>query len=300
MSVHNKLYVKSGLFVDNVNGSNLSNAWIHLATVDQNLAKADDVEFNTLNLTSNLTVGGDLTVNGTVTVINSTELKIEDNIIVLNKGEQGSGVTSVTSGIEIARGSLDNQQLLFNENNDTWTVGVSGGAHYRLAELVDSPQTQGAIPGYDSTGRLAEAEGLTTHVVTQLQQIAPTVTISSAQWAYLSSMQQVNPTSDVTFNNVTVNGSITHSVIDDISTDSNILSSITICDTGNNPVTVTLPDNATHKGKSYTIVLKNAVNDLTIVVSGTDVIEGNSSMVLDITGQHITVCSLGNGTWIIM
>ena len=63
----------------------------------------------------NVQVTGNITIAGTQTVVNSQELDIVDNIIVLNKGETGAGVTENTSGIEIDRGTSTNAQFLFDE-----------------------------------------------------------------------------------------------------------------------------------------------------------------------------------------
>jgi hypothetical protein len=71
---------------------------------------------------------GDLTVNGTTTTVNSTVVDITDNIITLNNGEVGAGVTLGTAGITIDRGSSDDAHLLYDETNDIWVVdqGIGG------------------------------------------------------------------------------------------------------------------------------------------------------------------------------
>lgn len=61
-------------------------------------------------------ITGDLIVEGETTTVNTTNLEIEDNIIRLNIGETGAGITEGTSGIEIDRGTLPNAQLLFDES----------------------------------------------------------------------------------------------------------------------------------------------------------------------------------------
>lgn len=48
-------------------------------------------------------VTGDLRVLGNTTTVDTTNLQIEDNIILLNKGETGSGVTEGSAGIQIQR-----------------------------------------------------------------------------------------------------------------------------------------------------------------------------------------------------
>lgn len=74
--------------------------------------------------TGNVVVSGDLTVYGSSTTISSQDLEIQDNVITLNKGETGPGVTLDVSGIVIDRGSLPDVQFLFDENK-TWTDSQS-------------------------------------------------------------------------------------------------------------------------------------------------------------------------------
>jgi hypothetical protein len=66
-------------------------------------------------------VTGDLVVQGETTTVNTTNLAIEDNIIVLNKNQTGAGITlaspiSGRSGVEINRGNNPAGQFLFDEN----------------------------------------------------------------------------------------------------------------------------------------------------------------------------------------
>lgn len=72
---------------------------------------------------ASLTVTGDLTVQGSLTSIETTNTAITDNVIVLNKGEQGAGVSSVYSGFEVDRGTESNVGFLWDDTNDRWQVG---------------------------------------------------------------------------------------------------------------------------------------------------------------------------------
>ena len=66
-------------------------------------------------------ITGNLNVQGDVTTITTTNLDIEDNIITLNKGELGFGVSEIVSGIEIDRGTatLGNARFVWDES-ETW------------------------------------------------------------------------------------------------------------------------------------------------------------------------------------
>jgi len=74
-------------------------------------------------VSANLSVSGNFTVAGNVTSVDSTITNIKDNIITLNKGETGSGVTLNVSGIEVDRGDLARQRLIWNEAVGKWTAG---------------------------------------------------------------------------------------------------------------------------------------------------------------------------------
>ena len=58
----------------------------------------------TVQAVTALVIDGDLTILGRATAIESINTEIVDNIIVLNSGELGPGVSAGTSGIEIDRG----------------------------------------------------------------------------------------------------------------------------------------------------------------------------------------------------
>ena len=89
--------------------------------------------------THTLTVDGNLVITGTSTTVSSTNTAIADNVIVLNEGEAGAGVTSGTSGLEIDRGSVDNATIHFDEANDVFDFKIgSSFAKVRGASPVGS------------------------------------------------------------------------------------------------------------------------------------------------------------------
>ena len=101
-----------------------------------------------------LTVTGNLTVSGTQTTVNSTDTDIQDRVIVLNKGESGTGVTGGTSGLEVDRGSSTNSRIVYDESNDKWSIDNGSGSLVPivqsvtgLTEVVDdtSPQLGGDL-----------------------------------------------------------------------------------------------------------------------------------------------------------
>lgn len=82
-----------------------------------------DAEINgDLDLGGNLTVSGNLTVEGTTTTVNTEDLEIKDNKILVNAGETAAGIShpSGRAGIEVDRGQLQNQKFFFRESDDLW------------------------------------------------------------------------------------------------------------------------------------------------------------------------------------
>ena len=73
-----------------------------------------------------VTINADFVVNGTTTTVNTDDLAIVDNIITVNNGEVGAGISLGSAGIEIDRGTLNNQSIIFDEADDTWKLGESG------------------------------------------------------------------------------------------------------------------------------------------------------------------------------
>jgi len=119
-----------------------------------------DITFDptgTINLNSNTVVAGNLTVSGTTTTVSSTDTVLSDRMITLNDGEVGAGVTGRYSGLEIDRGSLDNAQIVFDENDDLFKITINGGSTYTniltgggsvgLTDVVDdtTPQLGGDL-----------------------------------------------------------------------------------------------------------------------------------------------------------
>jgi len=73
-------------------------------------------------------ITGNLVVEGDTVNVSTTNLAIEDNIISLNTGEVGPGVTLTYSGIEIERGNTssitpqNNASFLYDESTDSWIL----------------------------------------------------------------------------------------------------------------------------------------------------------------------------------
>jgi hypothetical protein len=95
--------------------------------IGQAVGTTSNVQFN------DVTVDGNLTVNGTTTTLNTETLSIEDNIVVLNSNVTASPTTN--AGIEIERGTSANVLIRWNETNDQWEFTNDGTTYGDIAAL---------------------------------------------------------------------------------------------------------------------------------------------------------------------
>jgi len=80
--------------------------------------------------TGAVTIGGNLTVNGTQTIINSNTLQVGDSQVLLNKDE--TGTPSQNAGLQVERGTSTNTQLRWNETSDKWEFTNDGSAYQNI------------------------------------------------------------------------------------------------------------------------------------------------------------------------
>jgi hypothetical protein len=111
-------------------------------------------------LNGNLNILGNLYVSGTTVTINTQNMQVSDNLILINSGETGSGVTSIIAGIEVERGSLTNYQFIFNETYDTFRVGEIGSLQ-AVATREDSPISSGITFWNNDTKQIYTSSNLT-------------------------------------------------------------------------------------------------------------------------------------------
>jgi hypothetical protein len=76
--------------------------------------------------TNTVFIQGNLYVGGNATAVTKTDLNITDNIITVNAGETGPGVTLNTAGLAVDRGSLANVSIVWNETTGAWTLTNDG------------------------------------------------------------------------------------------------------------------------------------------------------------------------------
>ena len=133
---------------------NITIAATDLSDTDQSLATGDNVQFAQVTTTGNAIVGGNLTVNGTTTTINSSNMTVDDQLIELGNGRSGSA--SGDAGLVIERGDAANAFIGFDESADKFIVGTGTFTGASTGDLTITTGTlvanvEGAVTGNAST-----------------------------------------------------------------------------------------------------------------------------------------------------
>lgn len=95
-------------------------------------------------------VQGNFTVNGTMVTVNAETVEVQDNLVVINKGEVGPGVTAGEAGIIVDRGTATDYKFVFDEASDSFKVGETGSLQ-KVATREDAP-IDGGIAVWDDAG----------------------------------------------------------------------------------------------------------------------------------------------------
>ena len=175
----------------------------------------------------NTRVTGNLIVEGTQTQVTSNELTVKDNIIEVNSGENGVGVTLNQAGIRVDRGRLVDVQMLFDEQlqwNDPDSQTTRNGAFTfvdvngaLLGLRTNSISTGGALyfqPGGSGSLRIIKSTYETyvtddndipnkkyvdTEIVNQINSLAPVfIGHSDTEVRVADSTGGANPVSQIT------------------------------------------------------------------------------------------------------
>lgn len=113
----------------------------------RNAADTDYVNF----IAKNATFKGDLLVEGQSFVTEAETVEIKDNLLLLNKGEVGAGVTKGIAGLEIDRGTEPNYQIIFDESDNRFKAGEIGDTQCLALRDGDDSMTGGMFTSWDST-----------------------------------------------------------------------------------------------------------------------------------------------------
>ena len=110
---------------------------------------ADDSDYANF-IAKNATFKGDLIVEGQSFVTEAETVEIKDNILLLNKGEIGSGVTKGMAGLQIDRGTQPDFQILFVESDRRFKAGEEGNLQCLALRDEDGDMLDGMFTTWDS------------------------------------------------------------------------------------------------------------------------------------------------------
>lgn len=130
-------------------------------TAASNVSLAN-LSITTLTTSGNAIIGGNLTVNGTVTTISTETVNLADNIITLNSNATGSA--SENAGIEIERGDDTNVALRWNETTDNWELTVDGTNYYGILTSNSTLNSANISPAITTLGTVTSGTWEATNV----------------------------------------------------------------------------------------------------------------------------------------
>ena len=195
------------------NDSDISTLTSNLATTDSNLITtgqtlqtqitSNDSDISTLDsttvkLTSNQTIAGnkifsdtvtitDLNVTGTQTTISATNLAIKDNLIEINSGEAGAGITLISGGITINRGSADNANILFDDSTDQFELNFPIATEGNLVATAPNLISTGQTLQTQITSNDGDISTLTSNIATTGQTLQTQITSNDSDISTLTS-----------------------------------------------------------------------------------------------------------------
>jgi len=231
---------------------------------------------------TNITLSGNLTVEGTTTTIDSTNLNIGDNIIELNYGG-----TSTTSGIitkDATGGSTISGSLLWDATNDYWKLGKLGSE----SEVITTSNIVTNLP----SGVISGSTQLPSGIVSQSSQTVAHLSNQDVDLGtgditasyFVGDGSQLTNVSATISENATVTGSFSNSssfTVNHAFETKNVI--VSVYDTNDSqiiPQSITLTDN-----NNVEITLSAAQSGFAVVAKGGHIVSGSAGDASNLNGQ---------------
>ena len=169
-----KPVVNNKIIYQNINGL----VSRHDSLLDQSVKAGSSPTFGNLTLNGDGLIKGNLYVEGNTTILNTNVIEFEDNILLLNRLESGSGVTLNQSGLEIERGTLENYRMIYNESDSTFKIGLISNLQ-AAATRQDTPLYNGVMTWNNTERRLDSSNDISIDLSLSSTQNATSLTQAS-------------------------------------------------------------------------------------------------------------------------
>jgi hypothetical protein len=258
---------------------------------------------------SDVTITGNLTVNGDTVSVNVAQLLVEDNFLILNSNV--SSAPSLNAGLEVERGTSTNVSIIWNESIDKWQFTNDGTTYSDLSSIIENSVVLGLHTTGDYIKNLVAGTGVTIfnnsgEGATPNISIGQSVDASATpSFARVIAPLTGNVTGDVTGNltgNVTgnVTGNITGNVTGGVTGDvtgnltGNVTGNITGNVTGN--VTGTVSDISNHGISDLSDVnINNAADGNFLRYNGSNWFNDPVNLATDTIGDYVAKLAAGTG-----
>jgi hypothetical protein len=128
--------------------------------INQGVKTYDSPTFANLSITGNTVISGNLYVEGNTAVFNTNVSELEDNIILINRLETSNGVSLNQAGLEIARGTLENYRIVYDEAAKTVKIGNISNLQ-KLTVHEDNPLNNGIMIYSNAFGGIISTTDIT-------------------------------------------------------------------------------------------------------------------------------------------
>lgn len=107
---------------------------------------------NTLSLNKDLAINGNLSVTGTTTTVNTSNLNVSNNSIILNSDFSGNNPT-LDARLQVERGNLSNTEIIWDETLDKWRATADGINYYDIL-LSNQKGSPNGVANLDAGAKL--------------------------------------------------------------------------------------------------------------------------------------------------
>jgi cytoskeletal protein CcmA (bactofilin family) len=223
--------------VTRIKNNQITDSTVNAAAKLQNFSITSGKIANNLTYGSDLTIAGNLTVQGNVTAIDTTDLVVEDPLILLAKDQ--SGVPTLDIGFIGRRGNEENIAFIWDESADQFATVFTTS---EITNTVVSISSYASLRTQDLTASNVSVTGNLTSNILTANSFVVSGNISANNLAIGNAItaKTIDTTGNVYIGgNLTVDGNITYININDLRIEDPII----IMGTGPNGAPLTQDDN---------------------------------------------------------